>query len=109
MFLRSDFDFVSHNATRDEVIDLIDSLGQGENSIALLGSAVQVYIQTNYMADTDRFGLDYRAGGPGQHYETTVTSKELVMSAFLSYLAGDNQWRTMVEWKRDTHYEAIQG
>lgn len=34
-----------------------------------------------------------------------LPSREPVLAAFLSYLAGDNRWRTMVEWKRDTHYE----
>ncbi|MFI6941403.1 hypothetical protein ACIBI4_19175 [Streptomyces sp. NPDC050418] len=89
------------------MIDLIESLGKGDHSIAILGSADQVYIQTNYLADRDLFNLDYRDGGPSRHYQVNVPTREIVMAAFLSYLAGDDRWRTMVAWERDTHYEEL--
>lgn len=107
MFLRTDLDTVAEEATRDDVIGLIDSLGTGQRSIAILGSADQVYIQTNYLPDGDMFNLDYRDGGPDKHYQVNVPTRDIVMSAFLSYLTGDERWRTMVDWKRDTHYEQL--
>lgn len=109
MFLETDFAIVSAHATRDDVIDLIESLGEGQNSMAILGTEDEVYIQTNYLADRDVFGVDYRNGEPRQHYAATVPTKEVVTGVFLSYFAGDNRWRTAVEWKRDAHYEALQG
>ncbi len=107
MYLETDFATVAEEATRDDVIDLIDSLGKGQQSMAILGSADEIYIQTNYLADRDMFNLDYRDGGPSQHYQVNVPTRDLVMSAFLSYLAGDDRWRTMVPWERDTHYEQL--
>ncbi|MCH7232628.1 hypothetical protein L0U85_17480 [Glycomyces sp. L485] len=99
----------SNAATRNQVIELVRSLGEGVNSIAILGHENQVYIQTAFIGDRDEFGLDFRNGEPRQHYTVNVTSKELVLAAFLSYFDGDNRWRTMVERKRDPHYERLQG
>lgn len=109
MYLMSDFSRVSDDATRNEVIELVQSLGEGANSIAILGHRPQVYIQTAYLADRDEFALDFRDGEPRRHYTVNVPSKETVLSAFLSYYSGDNRWRTMVEWQRDSHYERLQG
>ncbi|MEU4342389.1 thioredoxin family protein [Nocardia sp. NPDC023852] len=61
-----------------------------------------------YLSDRDVFGLDFRNGEPRRHYTVNVPSKATVMDAFLSYFDGDNRWRTMVEWERDSHYEQIQ-
>lgn len=40
------FDQVAEKATRDLVIDLVESLDEGENSIAILGRENQIYIET---------------------------------------------------------------
>ncbi len=105
MYLETDFATVSEDATRDEVVELIESLGDGQHSMAILGTADEVYIQTSYLPGTDEFGLDYRDGDAAHHYAVTVPTNELVLAAFMSYLAGNDRWRTMVAWERDTHYE----
>ncbi|THV30165.1 hypothetical protein [Glycomyces paridis] len=105
MYLETDFATVSDNATQGEVVDLIESIGDGEHSMAILGTEDEVYIQTSYVPQIDMYNLDYRDGDAGRHYQVNVPTKELVFAAFTSYLSGNNRWRTMVEWKRDTHYE----
>ncbi|SDK50190.1 hypothetical protein SAMN05216298_0299 [Glycomyces sambucus] len=109
VFLRSDFDLETEHADQDQVVDLLESLGRVDKLIAILGSAPQTYISTIYFPETETFTLDFRDGTPALHYSAPAQTRETVIGAFLSYLAGDNRWKTAAEWKRDTHYELIQG
>ncbi|MEV6325929.1 hypothetical protein AB0M45_32900 [Nocardia sp. NPDC051787] len=108
MFLETDFVEIAKEATRDHVIDLIQSLGEGANSIAILGDEDQIYMQTIFLSERNEFALEFRNGEPRQHYTVNIGSKDTVLSAFLSYFERTNRWRTMVEWRRDSHYEEIQ-
>lgn len=107
MYLETDFATISDAATRADVIELIRTLGTGPRSMAILGSADEVYIQTKFLIDHDEFNLDYRDGGPDKHYQVNVPTRDVVEAAFLSYFDGDDRWRTMVAWERDTHYEQL--
>ncbi|MEU8896236.1 hypothetical protein [Nocardia sp. NPDC048505] len=109
MFLRSDFDLEADPAGKDDVSDLLESLGHVDKTIAILGSEPQVYISTVYLPENDTFSLDFRDGGPSRHYSILGLSRDTVIGAFPSYLAGDNRWKTAVEWERDRHYEEVQG
>ena len=59
------------------------------------------YFIQAYALDDGRLDVDYRDGGPAQAYIAPFPqSKEAVADAFLSYLYGDNRWRTAFEWKK---------
>jgi len=109
MFLRSDFDLEADPATAEQVTDLLESLGNVDKTIAILGTAPQRYLSTVFLPEDGVFSLDFRDGSPARHYTALGQSREVVTGAFLSYLAGDNRWKTAAEWKRDRHYELIQG
>ena len=109
VFLRSDFDLESERADAEQVTALLESLGRVDKTIAILGSSPQTYMSTAFLPEEGSFTLDFRDGGPGRHYSVQGQSREVVIGAFLSYLAGDNRWKTATEWKRDRHYELIQG
>ncbi|GAA4892571.1 hypothetical protein LX16_1990 [Stackebrandtia albiflava] len=108
MFLESDFDRISDDATPAQISTHLESLGRGEHAIAILGTAPQEYIQTCFLPQSDAFSLEFRDGDCHRHYTFTTTSRALLDDAFLSYHAGDNRWKTMVEWRRDPHYETVQ-
>ncbi|GAA2262767.1 hypothetical protein GCM10009853_014880 [Glycomyces scopariae] len=82
---------------------------KGTSTSTLLSGRWQTYISTIYFPETETFTLDFRDGTPALHYSAPAQTRETVIGAFLSYLAGDNRWKTAAEWKRDTHYELIQG
>lgn len=109
VYLHSDFDVETERADADQVTDLLESLGRVDKLIAILGSAPQTFISTVFFPEDGTFTLDFRDGGPALHYTAGGLDREVVIGAFLSYLAGDNRWKTAVEWKRDRHYELIQG
>lgn len=109
VFLRSDFELESDRADAEQVESLIESLGRVDKTIAILGSSPETYISTVFFPEDDAFTLDFRDGGPARHYTVAGQSREVVLGAFLSYLAGDNRWKTAVEWKHDRRYELTQG
>lgn len=109
MFLRSDFELESDRADAEQVEALLESLGRVDKTIAILGSSPETYISTVFFPEDDAFTLDFRDGGPNRHYTVPGQSREVVVGAFLSYLAGDNRWKTAAEWKRDRRYELTQG
>ncbi|WP_328392932.1 hypothetical protein [Nocardia sp. NBC_00416] len=108
---------MSATASRDQVADLIRSLGTGRYSIAILGSTNQVYIQTVYLPDNRdsyspgaaEFALEFRDGDAGRHYVTPDTDRDTVLNAFLAYFDQDDRWRTTLDWALDTQYEKLSG
>ncbi|MFN3650536.1 MAG: hypothetical protein ACK47B_13240 [Armatimonadota bacterium] len=48
---------------------------------------------------TDSFLVEYRDGAAGRHFRYNTASPALTQSLFLSYLRGDDQWRTAVLWR----------
>ena len=109
MFLRSDFELETDRADAEQIEALLESLGRVDKTIAILGSEPQTYISTLFFPEDGAFTLEFREGGPARHYTVPGQSREVVIGAFLSYFAGDNRWRTAAEWKRDRHYELVQG
>ncbi len=67
-------------------------------SWAVLDIRSNYYIQTRILQD-EQFTVEYREGGPDQHYKA-VGPREKVVDAFLDYLVSGNRWRTAFEWRR---------
>jgi hypothetical protein len=64
------------------------------------------YLMQTYANDDGSLDLEYREGGLSRHYFTPFPqAREAVLEAFLSYLRGDNQWRTAFEWKRRPEHD----
>ena len=73
--------------------------GKGD-SFAILARADQDYIQTS--GDSrNGFVLEYREGSEEKHFSCSSTelSVEQVISAFQSYLAADDKWKSELEWQ----------
>jgi hypothetical protein len=101
----SDFKLEADPASREQVLELLESLLHVDKIIAILGHEKQVYISTVFIEETESFSLDFRNGGPHQHYTVLGQSRETVIAAFLSYFDDDDKWKTLVDWQRDSHYE----
>lgn len=100
MELETDFSVVSADATEVDIADLIDSLGKGPNTIAILSADDDYYIQAISTPDPDpeRFAIEFRDGAPVNYWADFV-HRELVLAAMLSFFRGDSKWRTMFEWR----------
>lgn len=82
---------------RDELDRLSPS---GSNRFAVFQHEPQRYLQT-YANEDGTFDLEYRDGGPDQHYRSAQpVSPTEMKAAFVSYgLEGDESWRDQVAWE----------
>jgi hypothetical protein len=88
--------------TVDGVRDALLRLSASGRQWAVLDIGFNYYIQTRVL-DDGQFAVEYREGGPDQHYGAADPQHlEAVVDAFLSYLADDNRWRTAFAWRRMT-------
>ncbi|GLZ80249.1 hypothetical protein Afil01_50560 [Actinorhabdospora filicis] len=88
--------------TPGRVEQVLRSLVASGDDFAILATGDQHYVQTAVVPGQDvYFDLEYRDGSSDLHY-VAADSRPIdeVVDVFLSYLRGDNTWRTRVEWKR---------
>ncbi|WP_143047247.1 hypothetical protein [Amycolatopsis xylanica] len=45
------------------------------------------------------YQLEYRAGGPAEHYQTFTANSDDVVTAFVAWSRGETSWRNAHEWK----------
>jgi hypothetical protein len=57
------------------------------------------YIQVWLRPDDGVYQLEYRDGGPSEHYQTRSASVEAVASAFSAWSRGETSWRDDFKWQ----------
>lgn len=102
MLLTAGPDTVLAQPTSGRVEQVLRSLVDSGDDYAILAAGDQHYVQTAAVpGQEDFFDLEYRDGSPDLHYASADSRPiDEVVEVFLSYLRGDNTWRTRVEWKR---------
>lgn len=83
-----------------QIEESIRSLAGDGDSFAILARADQVYIQTSG-DPRNGFVLEYRDGSEEEHYSCSnfELTAEQIIRAFQSYLAGDDKWKSELEWQ----------
>ena len=56
------------------------------------------YIQV-WLRPVGDFQLEYRAGEPGEHYQTITPDREKVASALTGWMRDDSVWRSDFGWR----------
>jgi hypothetical protein len=80
----------------DDVERLLRALGP--DGVAVLESAELTFVQTVRYADS--YLLEHQEGDVEDHYEhPDGATLDEVVDVFLSYLRGDEAWRTRVPWR----------
>ena len=75
-----------------------DDKGRGE--FVILSVKPDVYMQAGGEGDGP-YALEYRDGNADHHFSAgNAFRKADVLRAFLSYLAGDNRWRSEFSWQK---------
>jgi hypothetical protein len=83
----------------DAIVQLIQSLTPDGNYFAILERTDTRYMQIA-LSDDSVFAIEYRDGGPGQHYRCEPVNREQAVEAFQSYAGQDDRWRDMFDWQR---------
>ena len=100
MNLDVEYDGVIHNVTAADIHEGLAKLNSTGPRFAVLDKGPHFYIQA-YVVDSGDLDVGYRDGGPDRAYESPRPQpRAAVIAAFLSYLHGDNRWRTAFEWRR---------
>ena len=95
---------VVDDPSTDDLHHLIDELtfngGNDFLSVSRMdrGSA-QYYIQV-VQEDADRFALEYRDGGPDQHFQSLAWSVDEVLRVVLAWLGSEPDWAGVCDWKK---------
>ncbi len=97
-FERSDQPILK-NIEADELIKAMQGFGAHLDDYAVLSQNDLTYLQAA-VSDEGEFILEYQVGSIKEHYiaDRTDISEEEVLRAFLSYLAGDNEWKDAYNW-----------
>jgi len=85
-------------ATAD-VIDQIVHRLSGDNGYVIAESALNTYIQTRRNSDDD-YDVEYRAGGPDQHYATKAAGADAVAELVLAWCQGDPAPTRRYSWTK---------
>lgn len=100
MNLEIEYEPVIHDATVADIHVALTKLSGTGPRFAVLDRGPHFYIQA-YVLDSGDLDVGYRDGGPDRAYESPRPQpRAAVTDAFLSYLQGDNRWRTAFEWRR---------
>ncbi|MEV0649380.1 hypothetical protein AB0I28_29400 [Phytomonospora sp. NPDC050363] len=76
-------------------------LAAGESYVSLDAGEQDYVMALPSEFQGDFYDLEFREGSADRHYEAGDSRPvDEVVEVFLSYLRGDNVWRTRVEWKR---------
>jgi hypothetical protein len=86
------------DATAADVHAALSRLTSSGQRFAVLKRAPYFLIQA-YAEDAGDLYVQYWDGGRDRMYEASPQSPPAVVDAFLSYLNGDNRWRTAFEWR----------
>lgn len=101
MLLTAGPDTTIDQPTPGRVEQVLRSLTDSGDDYAILAAGDQHYVQTAVVPGRDDFfDLEFRDGSSDRHYGTDSRPIDEVVDVFLSYLRGDNIWRTRVEWRR---------
>jgi hypothetical protein len=96
--MRTSGGLVQRNPTEKRIRALLVALSRDEYVIIeRVGSPDSHYIQIWVRSD-GVFQLEYRAGGPSEHYQTRADSRDKVVSALSGWSAEENAWRDDFEW-----------
>ena len=87
--------------TNEAIEAAIRSLASDGDSFAILAKSEMSYLQTSGSPKAG-FVLEYQDGSIEEHYSCTAheLSADQVVVAFQRYFAGDNRWRTDMDWVR---------
>ena len=100
MRLEVEYDAVQEQPDVDDIRQALRRLSPAGAKFAILDVGPDRYLQT-YVLDDGQLDVEYRDGGADRHYQSIHAQPlDAVIDAFLSYLAGDNRWRTAFEWRR---------
>lgn len=88
--------------TPGRVEQVLRSMAEQNEQYVSLDSAEQYYVMAMPSQFVGEFwDLEFREGSAERHYAAADGRPiDEVVEVFLSYLNGDNVWRTRVEWKR---------
>jgi hypothetical protein len=86
--------------TEGQIESALRELPGGEDSVAILGTKPEHFIQTAGSA-SEGFVLEYRVGSDAHHYRCNNPSLLLdeVLDAFLSYRRGDSEYARTLDWE----------
>ena len=102
---------VVDNPDKETLARLIRENASREDFFAILVRDSHDFIQTAGSDKTGRFVLEVQEGSFDDHQQCTDTALHLdtVLAAMTSYLAGNDQWRTSLQWELyDLELEAQQ-
>jgi hypothetical protein len=96
--MRTSAGLVQRDPTENRIRALLSALSRDEYVILeRFGSSNSHYIQVWRRLD-GMFQLEYRAGGPSEHYQTQTDSRDKVVSALTGWSKGESLWRDDFEW-----------
>jgi hypothetical protein len=56
------------------------------------------YVQARHRPEGD-YQIEYRSGGPSEHYQTITDSRDKVVEALFAWSRQEDSWRGEFEWK----------
>lgn len=88
--------------TAGRVEQVLRAMGAQNEQYVSLDRSEQYYVMAMPSEFVGEFwDLEFREGSAERHYQAADGRPiDEVVEVFLSYLNGDNTWRTRVEWKR---------
>ena len=89
---------VQPDPTETRIRALLGALSVGDHVILeRFGHSSSHYIQVWFRARRI-FQLEYRDGGPAEHYQTRTDSRDKAASALVGWSQGNSEWREDFEW-----------
>jgi hypothetical protein len=85
------------NPTARQIQKGLKSLND-DNTFAILERTDAEYIQT--LLDGAEYVVEYRAGGPDQHFQAFADDVAEVVRVFQAYAKGDDAWKQAFDWTR---------
>ena len=97
--LEVDGEFVCVDPSVEQLRTTVDSLIDDADSFFILSVSDQTYLQGTRQAEG--LYLEYRDGGPKQHYAVKRhLTLDAALAAMAAYARGDDSWREACEWEQ---------
>ena len=88
------------DVTPEQLNEAAVGMSYGSGNFLVLEAGGDYFMQA-LLDDDHNFHMEYREGSSAHHYRsvTSCTPRQMI-DLFLSYLARDLHWRTMIAWER---------
>jgi hypothetical protein len=102
--MRTSGGIVQRDPTEYRLRALLGALAKDEYFILeRVGSSDSHYMQV-LKKPNGVFQLEYRAGGPSEHYQTQTKSRDKIVSALSGWRNEESAWRDDFEWQSIGHW-----